>query len=117
MLWRLRCQRLETDFFLFCLSIGGIAHVNYSAVLTCDLCDKFSLVSVFTFSFFSPGINVPRRRFLPVKMSSDLLLVMSNLYSLDQGSLTVSPERQFPGVPLVKLGQDHFKKVAFNYMY
>merc|ERR1712038_550537 len=28
------------------------------------------------------GINVPRSRFLPVKKSSDLLLIMSNLYSL-----------------------------------
>merc|ERR1719145_42723 len=32
------------------------------------------------------GVNVPRSRFLPVKMTSDLLLVMSNLYSLDNGS-------------------------------
>merc|ERR1719282_1846301 len=31
------------------------------------------------------GNNVPRARFLPVKKSSDLLLVMSNLYSLDGG--------------------------------
>ncbi|KAJ7365462.1 UTP--glucose-1-phosphate uridylyltransferase [Desmophyllum pertusum] len=28
------------------------------------------------------GINVPRRRFLPVKTCSDLLLVMSNLYDM-----------------------------------
>ena len=36
------------------------------------------------------GVNVPRSRFLPVKMTSDLLLVMSNLYSLDNGSLSMS---------------------------
>eukprot|EP00731_Ephydatia_muelleri_P038258 Em0695g4a len=29
------------------------------------------------------GINVPRRRFLPVKTTSDLLVVMSNLFTLD----------------------------------
>jgi len=37
------------------------------------------------------GINVPRSRFLPVKKTSDLLLVMSNLYSLENGSLIMSP--------------------------
>ena len=37
------------------------------------------------------GINVPRSRFLPVKKISDLLLVMSDLYSLDHGSLIMSP--------------------------
>jgi len=58
------------------------------------------------------GINVPRARFLPVKKSSDLLLVMSNLYSLDQGALIMSPKRMFPSTPLVKLGDNHFKKVS-----
>jgi hypothetical protein len=28
------------------------------------------------------GINVPRSRFLPVKKTSDLLLIMSNLYQV-----------------------------------
>uniref|UniRef100_A0A3Q3E5K2 UTP--glucose-1-phosphate uridylyltransferase n=2 Tax=Hippocampus comes TaxID=109280 RepID=A0A3Q3E5K2_HIPCM len=50
------------------------------------------------------GVNVPRSRFLPVKTSSDLLLVMSNLYSLDAGSLTMSQKREFPTTPHVKLG-------------
>ncbi|XP_078505559.1 UTP--glucose-1-phosphate uridylyltransferase isoform X2 [Lissotriton helveticus] len=64
----------------------------------------------------SMGINVPRSRFLPVKTSSDLLLVMSNLYSLNAGSLTMSEKREFPSVPLVKLGssftkvQDYLKR-------
>lgn len=57
------------------------------------------------------GVNVDRSRFLPVKKTSDLLLVMSDLYTLKQGSLTMSPQRLFPTVPLVKLGDDHFKKV------
>ncbi|KAH8859196.1 UTP--glucose-1-phosphate uridylyltransferase [Schistosoma japonicum] len=56
------------------------------------------------------GVNVPRSRFLPVKTTSDLLLVMSNLYVLEGGSLSVSPLRSFPSVPLIKLG-NHFKKV------
>lgn len=63
----------------------------------------------------SLGINVPRSRFLPVKTTSDLLLVMSNLYSLNAGSLTMSEKREFPTVPLVKLGSS-FTKVR-NYRY
>ena len=51
-------------------------------------------------------------RFLPVKKSSDLLLVMSNLYSLQYGALVMSPKRMFPSTPLIKLGDNHFKKVA-----
>jgi UDP-N-acetylglucosamine pyrophosphorylase len=58
------------------------------------------------------GINVPRSRFLPVKKTSDLLLVMSNLYSLKNGSLVMSPQRMFPTTPLVKLGDKHFSKVS-----
>merc|ERR1712025_651275 len=58
------------------------------------------------------GVNVPRSRFLPVKKTSDLLLVMSNLYSLDHGGLIMSPKRMFPSTPLVKLGDSHFKKVS-----
>lgn len=55
------------------------------------------------------GVNVPRSRFLPVKTSSDLLLVMSNLYSLDAGSLTMSEKREFPTTPHVKLGSSFTK--------
>jgi len=60
----------------------------------------------------SVGIKVPRSRFLPVKKSSDLLLVMSNLYNLDHGALVMSAKRMFPSTPLVKLGDSHFKKVS-----
>lgn len=57
------------------------------------------------------GINVPRSRFLPVKKTSDLMLVMSNLYSLRNGTLLMSSQRMFPATPLVKLGDNHFSKV------
>lgn len=57
------------------------------------------------------GINVPRSRFLPVKKTSDLLLVMSNLYHMRNGSLSMSPLRMFPTTPLVKLGDKDFAKV------
>lgn len=55
------------------------------------------------------GVNVPRSRFLPVKTTSDLLLVMSNLYSLDAGSLTMSKMREFKTTPHVKLGSSFTK--------
>lgn len=58
------------------------------------------------------GLNVPRHRFLPVKKTDDLLLVMSNLYSVQNGSLAMSPLRQFASTPLVKLGPNHFAKVS-----
>ncbi|XP_073969935.1 UDP-glucose pyrophosphorylase isoform X4 [Rhodnius prolixus] len=58
------------------------------------------------------GINVPRSRFLPVKKTSDLMLVMSNLYTLNQGTLVMSPQRMFPTTPLVKLGDKNFSKVS-----
>lgn len=56
------------------------------------------------------GINVPRSRFLPVKSTSDLFLITSDIYKLDKGQLVMSPARLFPVSPIVKLG-DHFKKV------
>ncbi len=57
------------------------------------------------------GLSVPRRRFLPVKKTSDLLLVMSNLYNLKNGSLSMDAQRSFPSTPLIKLGDNHFAKV------
>jgi len=57
------------------------------------------------------GINVPRSRFLPVKSCSDLLLITSDLYSLEHGKLVMNPKRMFSQTPVVKLG-DTFKKIA-----
>ncbi|KAJ6594036.1 UTP-glucose-1-phosphate uridylyltransferase [Mycena capillaripes] len=56
------------------------------------------------------GINVPRSRFLPVKSCSDLLLIKSDIYSIENGELMLSPERMFGTTPVIKLG-DHFKKI------
>ena len=57
------------------------------------------------------GINVPRTRFLPVKSCSDLLLIMSDIYSLEHGQLVINEQRMFETTPIIKLG-DHFKKVG-----
>ena len=56
------------------------------------------------------GINVPRSRFLPVKSCSDLLLIKSDIYSLEHGQLLLNPARMFESTPVIKLG-DHFKKI------
>uniref|UniRef100_A0A0N4Z9C4 UTP--glucose-1-phosphate uridylyltransferase n=1 Tax=Parastrongyloides trichosuri TaxID=131310 RepID=A0A0N4Z9C4_PARTI len=56
------------------------------------------------------GINVPRSRFLPVKKTSDLLLLMSNLYDIEDGILTISNLRSFKTTPFIKLGSS-FDKV------
>ena len=60
------------------------------------------------------GIRVPRSRFLPVKKTSDLFLIMSNLYTLSNGILTMSCDRMFKTTPLVKLGNENFMKVCAN---
>ena len=60
----------------------------------------------------SKGIKVPRSRFLPVKKTSDLFLLMSDLYTFKDGILTMSPERMFSTTPLVKLGDENFMKVC-----
>lgn len=56
------------------------------------------------------GVNVPRSRFLPVKSTSDLLLIQSNMFTLKSGALVRNPLRQFATTPVVKLGKE-FKKV------
>ena len=56
------------------------------------------------------GVNVPRSRFLPVKSCSDLLLIKSDIYSLEHGQLVINESRMFETTPVIKLG-DHFKKV------
>ena len=58
----------------------------------------------------SLGIKVPRSRFVPVKHTSDLLLVKSNLYTNENGVLAMSSDRIFETPPLVMLGTQHFRK-------
>ncbi|KAI3417475.1 UTP--glucose-1-phosphate uridylyltransferase [Psidium guajava] len=57
------------------------------------------------------GINVPRSRFLPVKSTSDLLLVQSDLYTLDDGLVIRNKARTNPSNPSIELGPE-FKKVG-----
>ncbi|KAE8676528.1 UTP--glucose-1-phosphate uridylyltransferase [Hibiscus syriacus] len=57
------------------------------------------------------GINVPRSRFLPVKASSDLFLVQSDLYTLADGLVSRNSARANPENPSIELGPE-FKKVS-----
>ncbi|RVW85333.1 UTP--glucose-1-phosphate uridylyltransferase [Vitis vinifera] len=57
------------------------------------------------------GINVPRSRFLPVKATSDLLLVQSDLYTLSDGFVVRNKARKNPENPVIELGPE-FKKVG-----
>ncbi|KAJ4807914.1 UTP--glucose-1-phosphate uridylyltransferase [Rhynchospora pubera] len=57
------------------------------------------------------GINVPRSRFLPVKATSDFLLVQSDLYTLVDGFVIRNKARVNPSNPSIELGPE-FKKVG-----
>eukprot|EP00949_MAST-11_sp_MAST-11-sp1_P004112 g4112.t1 len=49
-------------------------------------------------------LHVPRSRFVPVKTTSDLLAVQSNLYQVRHGQLYVNSERELKGIPKITLG-------------
>ncbi|MCG7311344.1 UTP--glucose-1-phosphate uridylyltransferase [Brachybacterium sp. ACRRE] len=55
------------------------------------------------------AIVVGRDRFLPVKATSDLLLVRSDVYDLDPKSALV---QQVPSAPTVSLDGDHYKLIG-----
>ncbi|KAI5078395.1 hypothetical protein GOP47_0006066 [Adiantum capillus-veneris] len=57
------------------------------------------------------GINVPRSRFLPVKATSDLLLVQSDLYTVEDGLVMRNSARSNPENPTIELSSE-FKKVG-----
>eukprot|EP01091_Cochliopodium_minus_P008274 TRINITY_DN1847_c0_g1_i1.p1 TRINITY_DN1847_c0_g1~~TRINITY_DN1847_c0_g1_i1.p1 ORF type:complete len:484 (-),score=157.12 TRINITY_DN1847_c0_g1_i1:39-1490(-) len=57
--------------------------------------------------FRSTGLIVPRSRFMPVKKTSDLFLVQSDLYSINPKNkcLILNPLRTLPTLPIIKLGE------------
>ncbi|KAL0573528.1 UTP-glucose-1-phosphate uridylyltransferase [Marasmius crinis-equi] len=57
------------------------------------------------------GVHVSRTRFLPVKNTSDLLLLKSDLYTIDpNGQIDFSRQRMFENTPTIKLG-DQFRTI------
>ena len=93
---------------------------------------KIGIIHFLCRPIFQFGLFV--ERFLPVKSSSDLLLVMSNLYSMKFGALSMSSkvlrvpfmtskvfseypqstclQRMFPSTPIIKLSDNYFHNVA-----
>lgn len=63
----------------------------------------------------SKGMVVPRTRFLPVKTTSDLFLIQSNMFIEKNGSLIVNPKRVYPVNPIIRLIGKHYKDVN-NYL-
>ncbi|KAM0673714.1 UTP-glucose-1-phosphate uridylyltransferase [Gurleya vavrai] len=59
----------------------------------------------------SKGLIVPRTRFMPVKTTSDLFLIQSNLFIEDKGSLIVNPKRLYTTNPIIRLIGSHYKDV------
>ncbi|BAF04576.2 Os01g0264100 [Oryza sativa Japonica Group] len=56
------------------------------------------------------GVTVPRSRFLAVKNTSDLFLILSDLYIVMDGTVTRNPARDNSTNPLIDLGPE-FRKV------
>jgi UTP--glucose-1-phosphate uridylyltransferase len=52
------------------------------------------------------GLVVPRSRFLPVKKTSDLFVVQSNVFNLEKGRLLRNPAREMEALPLVTFGKE-----------
>jgi UTP--glucose-1-phosphate uridylyltransferase len=52
------------------------------------------------------GLVVPRSRFLPVKKTSDLFVVQSNVFNLEKGRLLRNPAREMEALPLVSFGKE-----------
>ena len=63
------------------------------------------------------GIEVSRDRFLPVKTTSDLLTVQSNVFTVRHGTLVRNPSRDVSSIPVVQLGpefamlRDYYKRL------
>ncbi|XP_057949642.1 UTP--glucose-1-phosphate uridylyltransferase-like isoform X2 [Malania oleifera] len=57
------------------------------------------------------GINIPQSQFLPFESTSDLLLVQSDLYTIDEGVLVRNKGRKNPVNPCIELGPE-FEKVS-----
>lgn len=57
------------------------------------------------------GVSVPNSQFLPMKRTSDLLLLKSNLYTCDEGVVVRNIARTNPANPVIELGPE-FEKVS-----
>ncbi|VDL57604.1 unnamed protein product [Hymenolepis diminuta] len=56
------------------------------------------------------SLRVPRSRFLPVKLTSDLLILRSDLFEATTSGLKLSPQHALPSLPTIEFS-NHFKGV------
>jgi len=63
-------------------------------------------MAIHSFKNKSCAILVPRKRFKPVKTTSQLLAVQSELYEVEHGKLVMNPKRAPATEPLIKLGEE-----------
>ncbi|XP_014501623.1 UTP--glucose-1-phosphate uridylyltransferase [Vigna radiata var. radiata] len=67
--------------------------------------------SVFKFFGNVIGVSVPESRFFPLDVTSDLLLLQSDLYTCREGVLTRNPARTNHSNPVIDLGPE-FEKIS-----
>ncbi len=60
------------------------------------------------------GLLVPRERFRPVKRTSDLFLVQSNLFELDEGRMRINSQRTIKELPNVNFGAPFDRLDGYN---
>ncbi|KAI5408146.1 UTP--glucose-1-phosphate uridylyltransferase isoform X2 [Lathyrus oleraceus] len=89
--------------------------VNLKAIKRLVEADALKMEIIPNPKFFDKaiGINVPRSRFLPVKATSDLLLVQSDLYTLQDGFVVRNQARENPENPSIELGPEYKKVSSF----
>jgi UTP--glucose-1-phosphate uridylyltransferase len=59
------------------------------------------------------ALSIPRTRFAPVKANSDLLVIRSDAYVLNErGCLVINPAREQSSPPLVSLDTRHYKSIS-----
>ena len=110
-------QHLETDRFQpLCAWSMFYIIMLYWGIHTPQCQLRTSAGSAIKFFKRARGVSVPRTRYLPVKNCSDLLLVKSSIYELQDSCISVNRGRMFRTMPVVKLG-DRFKNVNLQVYY
>jgi len=93
---KLKDESLDMDFTVKHRTFGG------RNVLQVETPASMSIHSFKNKNF----IYVPRHRFRPIKTTSQLLQVQSELYELNNGVLVMNPKRVPATEPLIKLGEE-----------
>jgi len=90
-------QSLDIDFVVKYRSINGRSVLQVETPAS---------MAIHSYRTHSSLIMVPRSRFKPVKTTSQLLAMQSELYEIEKGKLVMNPKRVPATDPLVKLGEE-----------